>query len=74
MTSMYFSTGSEDSLPTVCPYWIWESLVFELTPFLFHFMEYGEKTDVTGSITVVISSLVALMRSQVQDLCGRGMR
>lgn len=51
-----------------------KSLIFEVMPHLFHHMENGDMTETPEkSLVIVISPLVALMRSQTKDLCNRGL-
>jgi ATP-dependent DNA helicase RecQ len=49
-----------------------KSLTFEIAPFVFEYMNSKQIRDKVDAIVLVVSPLVALMRSQVKDLCRRG--
>ena len=52
-----------------------KSLIYEVAPFLFHHLKTKEECiNPMNSLVIVVSPLVALMRSQTADLCQRNIR
>ena len=48
-----------------------KSLTFEVTPYVFDYLEHGERLEVC-SVCLVVVPLVALMKDQVASLVARG--
>ncbi|KAL5009106.1 hypothetical protein ScPMuIL_014687 [Solemya velum] len=51
-----------------------KSLVFEMAPFLFDFIESKQYRKTVTAVVLVVLPLVALMRSQTKILCSRGIK